>query len=72
MNTNNSCPCCSNSMLLHLSNRRSYWFCSHCRLEMPNLVNNYHSSKKVVKQLHPNSLIEAIAPHQSSSSIAAI
>ena len=22
-------------MLLHLSRRRSYWFCNYCRLEMP-------------------------------------
>ncbi|MEM8718980.1 MAG: hypothetical protein AAGE84_06680 [Cyanobacteria bacterium P01_G01_bin.39] len=33
----NSCPCCSSSMLLHLSSRRSYWLCPHCRLEMPDL-----------------------------------
>ena len=44
MSVNSSCPCCSSSMLLHLNSRRSYWFCHHCRLEMPNL--NYEKFKR--------------------------
>ena len=43
MSVNSSCPCCSSSMLLHLNSRRSYWFCNHCRLEMPDL--NYEKFK---------------------------
>ena len=63
----NNCPCCSESMLLHLSSRRSYWFCSHCRLEMPN---------PSVKGLHQDKTIEAksirtkIAPLKSNQPIA--
>jgi ribosomal protein L37AE/L43A len=38
MNVNTTCPCCSGSMLRHLSNHHSYWFCPHCRQKMPNLA----------------------------------
>ena len=31
------CPCCSNSLLRHWKVNRMYWFCGHCRQEMPNL-----------------------------------
>lgn len=30
------CPCCSSSLLRHWKNNAMYWFCSHCRQEMPN------------------------------------
>ena len=46
MSVNSSCPCCSSSMLLHLNSRRSYWFCHHCRLEMPNLKHERLKHKK--------------------------
>jgi hypothetical protein len=59
-------------MLLHLGNRRSFWFCSHCRLEMPNLNINKQATKPNMRQLNPNSLKEAIASHKSSNPIAAI
>jgi tRNA(Ile2) C34 agmatinyltransferase TiaS len=45
MNVHASCPCCSESMLHHLSGRRNYWYCSHCRLEMP-----YSVSPKVERR----------------------
>ena len=32
------CPCCSRSMLHHISDRKDYWFCRHCWSEMPNLA----------------------------------
>lgn len=38
MNTLNTCPCCSNSLLHHFENHREYWFCRHCWSEMPNLA----------------------------------
>ncbi|MGL5074401.1 MAG: hypothetical protein ACRDBG_00980 [Waterburya sp.] len=71
MSPQSSCPCCSTSMLLHLSNRRSYWFCSHCRLEMPNLNTNKQATKST-KKLHSTSLKEAIASHKSANQVAAI
>ncbi|MBD0312337.1 MAG: hypothetical protein ICV86_05475 [Microcoleus sp. T3-bin5] len=33
----NSCPCCSSQLLRHARHNRVYWFCSHCRQEMPDL-----------------------------------
>lgn len=30
-----SCPCCSNSMLRHIQNRKIHWFCRTCWAEMP-------------------------------------
>ena len=40
----NSCPCCSHQLLRHIRQRNVYWFCSHCRQEMPNFE---YSSQKV-------------------------
>jgi hypothetical protein len=34
-----SCPCCSQPLLRHISFKRSFWFCSHCHQEMPDLAN---------------------------------
>ena len=48
MSVNSSCPCCSSSMLLHLNSRRSYWFCHHCRSEMPDLNHEKSKRKKAV------------------------
>ena len=33
----NKCPCCSSSLLRHWQHNKMYWFCNHCRQEMPNL-----------------------------------
>jgi len=38
MNTLNECPCCSEQLLRHARHGQVYWFCLHCRQEMPNLV----------------------------------
>jgi hypothetical protein len=59
-------------MLFHLSNRRSFWFCSHCRLEMPDLNTKKQATKQTIKQLHSTSLKEAIASHKSVKPIPAI
>lgn len=42
----NKCPCCSNTLLKHWEQRKTYWYCGTCRQEMPNLeltdlVNRY-------------------------------
>jgi hypothetical protein len=39
----NSCPSCSHKLLRHIRCSNVYWFCSHCRQEMPNFE---YSSKK--------------------------
>jgi hypothetical protein len=31
------CPCCSHTLLHHLSHHREYWFCRNCWQEMPDL-----------------------------------
>lgn len=36
----NTCPCCDNKLLRHISANKIYWFCQHCRQEMP-LINRY-------------------------------
>jgi ribosomal protein L37AE/L43A len=33
----NTCPCCSEILLRHARQGNIYWFCSHCRQEMPAL-----------------------------------
>lgn len=33
----NTCPCCSAPLLRHARRGEIYWFCPHCRQEMPNL-----------------------------------
>lgn len=33
------CPCCSQPLLRHVSFKRTFWFCSHCYQEMPDLSN---------------------------------
>ena len=32
----NTCCCCQGNLLRHLNRDRLYWFCPHCRQEMPN------------------------------------
>ena len=63
----NNCPCCSQSMLLHLSGRRSYWFCNHCRLEMPDVK----ASKQKRMKLDSASL-GATAPLRSERSVVTV
>ncbi|MBE9114855.1 hypothetical protein IQ249_02990 [Lusitaniella coriacea LEGE 07157] len=35
----NSCPCCTQQMVLYAGNNRLYWYCCNCRQEMPDLLN---------------------------------
>jgi hypothetical protein len=30
-----SCPCCSDRLLMHVRHSGVYWFCRHCWQEMP-------------------------------------
>lgn len=31
----NTCICCHNSLLRHIRHHEVYWFCPHCRQEIP-------------------------------------
>ena len=31
----NTCICCHNALLRHFRHHEIYWFCPHCRQEMP-------------------------------------
>ena len=53
-------------MLLHLSSRRSYWFCNHCRLEMPTAAKASRNRNVDLS----TSLEAAIAPVKSHQSVA--
>ncbi|MBD2119242.1 MULTISPECIES: hypothetical protein [Microcystis] len=33
-----SCPICSGITLRHLVASRAYWYCPHCRQEVPNFL----------------------------------
>lgn len=46
MNTLNECPCCSEQLLRHARHGQVYWFCLHCRQEMPNLMSVITSERK--------------------------
>ncbi|MBW4536565.1 MAG: hypothetical protein KME09_21770 [Pleurocapsa minor HA4230-MV1] len=72
MNVNSSCPCCSSSMLLHLSSRRSFWLCSHCRAEIPNADSQVSLNKSTSIKFNSSGLKSAIAPLQSGQPVAAI
>lgn len=32
-----TCPCCSTTLLRHVRHNSIYWYCPHCREEMPDL-----------------------------------
>ncbi|MDJ0519564.1 MAG: hypothetical protein F6K22_21465 [Okeania sp. SIO2F4] len=32
-----TCPCCSTKLLRHVRHNSIYWYCPHCREEMPDL-----------------------------------
>jgi hypothetical protein len=51
MNTLNECPCCSEPLLRHARHGGVYWFCPHCRQEMPNLLSALAADRKPAKQL---------------------
>lgn len=69
----NTCPCCSNKLLRHIRSSNTYWFCSHCRQEMPNLdgaialSNQIHKPRREIN-ISPLELpLEAIAFSQVKS-----
>ncbi|MEO1670221.1 MAG: hypothetical protein AAFR77_05430 [Cyanobacteria bacterium J06631_2] len=59
-------------MLLHLSSRRSFWLCSHCRIEIPNSDPQKQLNKSTAIQFSPSSLKAAIAPLQVEHKVATV
>ncbi|MEM8673763.1 MAG: hypothetical protein AAGF83_07805 [Cyanobacteria bacterium P01_G01_bin.67] len=52
-------------MLLHLSSRRSYWLCPHCRMEMPNSVSQGKQSISEAISFNSSPLKTTIMPSAS-------
>jgi ribosomal protein L37AE/L43A len=50
------CPCCSNTLLRHIRQGSIYWFCSDCRMEMPDLELVIHKPKKRQKTDSTNNI----------------
>lgn len=40
------CPCCSNTLLRHVRQGSIYWFCSDCRMEIPDLESIVNKPKQ--------------------------
>lgn len=59
-------------MLRHLSSRRSFWFCSHCRLEMPDTDKVLNTHKQIIDPFNSSILETAISSHTSSHQVAVI
>lgn len=57
-------------MLLHISSRRSYWFCNHCRLEMPNV--NYELKRNKAVELSSSLNKIAITSHKLARPVGAV
>lgn len=53
----NACPCCSYSLLRHISRDRLYWYCSRCRLEIP----HFASVNKLEQVFRENNLKQELA-----------
>jgi hypothetical protein len=60
-----SCPICSHELLRHIGHGSIYWFCPHCWLKLPNLL-NLESRRQMVRTQEPqrtqnqDSKVEAI------------
>lgn len=59
----NVCPCCSEPMLRHIHRQGVYWFCPHCRQEMPDLNAAIAIKRALASSLsHPNHPLTLLAP----------
>ena len=43
---NKLCPCCSATLLRYARKSGVYWYCVHCRQEMPDLASVIEASKQ--------------------------
>ncbi len=66
----NTCPCCSEVLLRHIRPDGVYWFCQHCRQEMPNFSdNNLESHHRLPTLLDLSRPVRSLnLPGQSSRS----
>ena len=48
----NTCPCCSSTLLRHISHKKVIWFCLNCRQEMPRLVATKNNPVQAPKTKH--------------------
>ncbi|MEY3554693.1 MAG: hypothetical protein RLZZ580_746 [Cyanobacteriota bacterium] len=46
-----SCPMCSGITLRHLVVGRAYWYCPHCRQEVPNFLDCSSPAKVKVERV---------------------
>ncbi|MGD1808410.1 hypothetical protein ACP6PL_23660 [Dapis sp. BLCC M126] len=44
-----TCPCCSTTLLRHIRHNSIYWYCPHCREEMPDLESMLLNRSKLSK-----------------------
>ena len=72
MYAENLCPCCSNTMLRHLSNRHSYWYCRSCRIEMPIVEQKKAVKNSVKKQFLSTSIKPSVSLSQNIKTIASL
>ena len=56
-------------MLRHLSNRHSYWFCSRCRIEMPDIQYKQKAQSKVKMNFNSSAINAVIIPHKDVSPV---
>lgn len=54
------CPCCSHRLLRHIRNHEIYWFCPHCRQDMPNPSEVPHLKMQSVPLLNRVYLMNAL------------
>lgn len=51
----NNCPCCSSTLLRHVRHSQIYWYCPHCKEEMPNL-RDWILAKTIVSPVKQHSI----------------
>ena len=51
---NSTCPCCSDTLLRHINSKGIYWYCCHCRQEMPSLSDRFSSKTQKLEIKQPS------------------
>lgn len=70
-----TCPCCSNSLLRHVRHNSLYWYCSHCRQEMPDFTSvqaRYQQVRQLGDLVPLHSWSPSLAPLRQMSVISAM
>ena len=52
-----TCPCCSGNLLRYARQQGVYWFCPHCRQEMPDLASVIKANGRQGKISHLTHLV---------------